>query len=63
MLLYWSRNAVLVAIKPWFLQHRVFVHNTFIVTGRSDIQTQRRFQNHFNVGRHGGAPKFETIMQ
>uniref|UniRef100_A0A1B6DRD2 DUF4817 domain-containing protein n=1 Tax=Clastoptera arizonana TaxID=38151 RepID=A0A1B6DRD2_9HEMI len=31
--------------------------------GRSIIQTQRRFRNHFNVGRHGRVPKFETIMK
>lgn len=50
-------------MKTWSIEHRVFVYNTFIETGRSVIQTQRRFRNHFNVGRHGRVPRFETIMK
>jgi len=45
-------------METWPVEHRVFVYDAFVKSGKSVSVTQR----HFNIGHHGAVPSRNTIL-
>lgn len=58
-----SDNAVLVAMAPWTLEHRVFAVEQFFRNSDSVGTVQRLFRRQFNVERRGAIPDRNTILR
>ena len=57
-----SGLATSVAMETWPVEHRVFVYDAFVKSGKSVSITQWLFWQHFNTGRHGAVPSRNTIL-
>ena len=51
-----------VAMETWPAEHRVFVYEAFVKSGKSVSVTQRLFRRHFNIGHHREVSSRKTIL-